>query len=518
MSVPTSVGHGKMSVEDLRTHLRLLPRLGDKGREERVRRAKEDFRFCVETYFAHHVSKEETSLFRKDYYKNIKSRIADSRKMSVEAYRGAAKTTLVSRLTTLWLTAVAQEKRHVVIISSTIRLSKETLEFLKAELEENEQLISDFEITKGDKWSEEEIIFSALGSKIRILVYGAGTKIRGGNWLGFRPDLIICDDVENDENVESKNQRDKLYNWFLKAIMKLPARQSQSYTIIVVGTKLHHDGLLSRLQSRADFENLRFPLVLEFPPGIDGLDKYKLKKEDASCMVLDDPTLDAYELLKEFLEDKDSFMSEYQNEPLSRDGTSFAGYVTYTQKPKMESYTIGVDPSLGKSQGDYFATTVLGYAANKWYASTKMVKLKPAVMIDRIIALYISLLGEGVPIKIGIETVQFQEFFKDQLDERAKSIGLKLPIVPLKNTANKELRIDAVAPPVADGTILIDATSHLLIDELDTYPKAPHDDGLDSLEMAWRIAKKPAFDYKQALKHLQKREAKEKALKAMLGT
>ena len=34
-----------------------------------------------------------------------------------------------------------------------------------------------------------------------------------------------------------------------------------------------------------------------------------------------------------------------------------------------------------------------------------------------------------------------------------------------------------------------------MIDELDTYPKAPHDDGLDSLEMAYRIAKKSAFNY-----------------------
>lgn len=46
---------------------------------------------------------------------------------------------------------------------------------------------------------------------------------------------------------------------------------------------------------------------------------------------------------------------------------------------------------------------------------------------------------------------------------------------------------------------------------MDTYPKSPHDDGLDSLEMAYRIAKKPAFDYKEAYKHLKILENKNKA-------
>ena len=102
------------------------------------------------------------------------------------------------------------------------------------------------------------------------------------------------------------------------------------------------------------------------------------------------------------------------------------------------------------------------------------------------------------------------------LDERCKSIGLHLPIVPLKNSANKELRIDSISPLVNNHTILIDKKSLLLIDELDTYPKSAHDDGLDSVEMAYRIAKKPAFDYKEAYRHLKNKESKNKALKKLL--
>lgn len=508
----------KLTIEELRLHLKSLEKLADKERPQRVARAQGDFRYAVETYFPHHVSEIEHSKFRNEFYDECELLCFENRKMSFEAYRGAAKTTLISRLHTLFKTAIQRKKRHAVIISSTIDVAKETLDFIKTELEDNERLRADFEIRQGDVWSSEEIIFYSTELKFRIKVYGAGKKIRGANWLGYRPDLIVCDDIENDENVESKAQREKLYKWFIKAIMKLPSRQSRDYNIIVVGTKLHHDGFLSRLQQRSDFVSFRYPLVLEFPSNLDELDKENVSLEDVKNMLLDDESLDKLELLKEYLEDKDSFMSEFQNEPLSKEGTTFSDYRTFDAMPPCQSFTIGIDPALGKSSGDYFAITLLGYDGKRFYASTKMYRIKATLMIDKIIALYIDTLKYGVPIKIAIETVQFQEFFKDTLDDRSKSIGLHLPIVPLKNTVNKELRIDGIAPLINDHTILIDRKSLILIDELDTYPKSAHDDGLDSIEMAYRIAKKPAFSYKEAHKHLKNKEARNKALQALLSS
>lgn len=501
--------------EQLRSYLKSLPHLSDKGKDERVRKSKKDFYYATKTYFSHHINEPETSKFREYVYKNLDSITLKDRKSSYEAYRGGAKTTIITRLFTLWQQAIKRAKRNTIIVSSTLDLSKESLEFIKAELEENELLIADYEIRQGDTWSKDEIVFYSGDLKFRLKVFGAGTKIRGGNWLGLRPDLIICDDVENDENVESKAQRDKFYKWFTRAIMKLPSRESTTYNIIIVGTKLHHDSLLSRVQKRSDFKSFRFPLVLEFPSNLDELDVLTVTLEDLKDMVIDNTAIDKVELIKEYLEDKDSFMSEYQNEPLSKEGTTFSDYELFELQPQTQSITLGIDPALGKSKGDYFAATVLRYDGKRFYATVKMYKIKATLMIDKLIALYIDLLKENVPIKIAIETVQFQEFFKDTLDDKCKSIGLHLPIVPIKNTVNKELRIDSISPLVNNHTILVDKKSLIFIDELDTYPKSPHDDGLDSLEMAYRIAKKPAFDYKEAFKHLKAIESKNKALQSI---
>ncbi len=516
----------KIEADELKAHLKNLPKLTDKSRPERIKKAEGDFEYAVQTYFPHHIdySKKETSKFRKYCYKELPALLEKQRKIDGEAYRGAAKTTMITRLMMLWLTAIRGKKRHGAIISSTLDVAKESLDLIKVELEDNENLISDFDIITGNKlgesWTEEEIIFSARGVLIRIKCYGAGKKIRGANWRSSRPDLIVCDDIEDDESVESKAQRDKRYKWFTKAIMKLPARKSTTYNIIFIGTKLHHDSVLTRIQDRADFVHFSFPLVLCFPDNIDALDKHNLKKSDIKGMVLDDPSLDAMELLREYLEDKDSFMSEFQNQPLSAESLTFGGYVTHKEAPLCDAYFMGIDPSLGKAKGDYFGVTVLGYhvGLKRFFCRTWMYRIKATSMIDKLIWHYKQTARFDRPIKIAIEIVQFQEFFKDTLANKAKEEDIHLPIVPLTNAGvPKELRIDSLAPLICDGTISIDEASILLIEELDTYPKAPHDDGLDSLEMAYRIAKRPTFNYEELQKNQKEMDEKEKLLRKIRG-
>lgn len=483
-------------IEDLRSKLKGLYKVTDPLQKSRIKKAKKSFRDMVSLYFNHHVKLPETSKFRNFFYDNSSKLMKENRNMLFKAYRGAAKTTLISRLFVLYEMAVLGKKRNAVIVSATINLSKKTLEFIKTELEENTKFIEDFNIDKGSKWTEDEIVFYADKKAFKISVYGSGTKIRGENWRGFRPDLIICDDLENDENVKTKSQRDKLYDWFEKAIMKLPARDDERYNIVVIGTTLHYDCLLNRLEKRVDFKCFTFPLVLRFPPDLEefSLDEF----------ILDDTKLNKNKYALEYKASKGAFLSEYQQIPLSEDELSFSSYQTFDEMPLCEAYYIGIDPSLGKSKGDYFSVCILGFFEGKFYAKVKMKKLKPELMAERIISEAAAILRLNRPLKIAIETVAFQEFFKDYIEKRASELGIYLPIISLKNTVAKELRIDSLTPPINNGVILIDKSSTTFIDELDTYPKSAHDDGLDSLEFAWRIAKAPNFDYEKVNSFIKK--------------
>lgn len=505
-----------MELNELKAYLKSLPNIIDGKGDQRVKESANDFKKFVLEYFSHQIGIEDIALiekfnerskFRLFIYSDLLKICTKNRRILFEAYRGSAKTTLITRLFNLWL-LLTDRKKYSIIISSTLDIAIESSDTIRTELEENSKLINDYKIVAGKKWKSEEFIFYTNNNPKKMKFFGAGKKIRGTNFLGSRPDIITCDDIENDENVESASQRDKLYKWFRKAILKLPARQSTTYNIIVVGTRLHHDGLLARIKRLNSFISYNFPLITKFPNNIDDLNESNISTAKIINMKLDDESMDKRTILTEFFDDKESFYSEYQNEPLSKDGAIFSGYKTYEVMPTCDAYYIGIDPALGKSRGDYFGLAVLGKKDKQYYLDTKGYKLKPDVMIGKFMQLYLKLLIYGKPIKIAIETIAFQEFFKDKLKEEFANKGITLSVCELKNSVSKELRLDAFAPYVTDQTVLICVDNNLLIEELDTYPKAPHDDLLDASEMAFRIASSVAIADYRAINRLSKKKSK----------
>lgn len=59
---------------------------------------------------------------------------------------------------------------------------------------------------------------------------------------GLHPDLVLLDDVLNDENSLSSEQRNKTYQWFMGTLMPMDAAQ-----ITIIGTALHQADLLAQL-------------------------------------------------------------------------------------------------------------------------------------------------------------------------------------------------------------------------------------------------------------------------------
>ncbi len=473
-----------ISLEELRLYLKELPNQIQNPID--IKKAKRDFFYFTKSYFPHHIefAKTEKSIFRKFVYKELDKILKQNKEVLITAYRGAAKTTLISNLYLLWK-LIKKENRFIIIISSSENLAKDIFDLINEELTSNERFKNDFNI-KIVKSLTTEVIIKIDDFLVKIAAYGAGAKIRGKRFLSFRPDLIILDDIENDENVQNKTQRDKLYSWYKKVIKKLPSR-TKKHNILIVGTILHHDSLLARLKNEVDFYR-NFPLVIDF-----------------KSWKLDNPDIDLEELKKEYNEDKESFLQEYQNIPLSKDALIFNHYKTFEIMPKCDFYTIAIDPAMGKSKGDYFAIAILGYKADekRFYLTAKGYKKNPTDMIDVIIKTYIKYSKINRTI-LAIETVAYQEFFKDILKKVSRESGINISIKEFKNNIPKEIRINSLAPLIKDETILIDENANLLIDELDTYPKSPHDDLLDASEMAKRAFDiGGGVDYKLLKKHLK---------------
>lgn len=134
---------------------------------------------------------------------------------------------------------------YVIVLGASEEMAVERLGDIANELRENEALIRDFHI-KGfiTEQKTDIIVECADGHQFRILARGAEQKIRGRKWRGKRPGLIVGDDLEDDEQVESKERRRKFSHWFFRA-----AKQAlrDGGRIRVHGTILHEDSLLMNL-------------------------------------------------------------------------------------------------------------------------------------------------------------------------------------------------------------------------------------------------------------------------------
>jgi hypothetical protein len=99
---------------------------------------------------------------------------------------------------------------YVILLGSSEEMAIEHLGDIATELRENEPLRSHFGIKGFITEQKTDIIVECTdGHQFRIIARGAEQKIRGRKWRGKRPGLIVGDDLEDDEQVESKDRRRK---------------------------------------------------------------------------------------------------------------------------------------------------------------------------------------------------------------------------------------------------------------------------------------------------------------------
>ena len=167
----------------------------------------------------------------------------EGRKLAVAAPRGEAKTTFVDLFFALWC-VVTGRKRYILIIADAFGQAASFLEAVKVELESNPRLEADFQeyCGQGRIWNVGTIITAA---NVKLQAFGAGKRMRGLRHGPHRPDLVLLDDLENNENVRKPEQRDKLESWLLRTVLSLgPADDSMD--VIYIGTILHYDSVLAR--------------------------------------------------------------------------------------------------------------------------------------------------------------------------------------------------------------------------------------------------------------------------------
>lgn len=193
--------------------------------------------------YLHHYISFESAKFHKEIFsltEDEKVRFA-----VIVAFRGSGKSTIMSLSYPIWAIIGNQEKKYPLLIGQTQQQAKQMLANIKSEFETNEVLIKDFGQFEqhDDTWRTDSLVLPQYGARISAI--SAGENIRGLRHKQTRPDLIICDDVEDADSVRSRENRDKSYRWLIGDVV--PAGDIKTKTI-VIGNLLHEDALVMRLK------------------------------------------------------------------------------------------------------------------------------------------------------------------------------------------------------------------------------------------------------------------------------
>lgn len=481
----------------------------EKARAERRRLVgdpDQGFEFFAKTYFPHYV-KGPPSRLHKHLYADLPAMLLTEagagrkghRKLKI-APRGAAKSTLVSQIYVLWVT-LRRLKRFVAVVMDTYEQAALMVEAIKVEIESNPRLAYDFPefAGAGRRWREGEIV---TRSDCMILGAGARQKLRGRRFGPHRPDLVILDDIENDENVLSPAYRDKLQSWVEKTVMKLGPPDG-SLDLVIVGTVLHFDAVLVRLSRQPGWQVSHFKAVEKFPDRMDLWDQwqeiyvntgedeahaYYLKHRramDAGALVNWPEVEPLYQLMVERATSETAFASEKQGEPIS-DESPFRQIIFWVARVPDLVLFGAVDPSLGRKgpNRDPSAIVIGGFDRRTGVLDVieaSIVKRLPDVIISDVIGFA----KIHRPALWFVEAVQFQEFLRTEIMARAIRAGIALPAIPVIPITDKALRIQRLQPPIAGGLIRLHASQTTLVEQLRQWPAGAHDDGPDALEMLW---------------------------------
>lgn len=455
------------------------------------------------------------SLLQKDFDGAVKSPAchrewwelfcSDHKQVAIAAPRRHAKTTAITQ--TCGLAAVLfREREYVLIVSDTITQAVQFLGEIKQQLLENEQLRSLFKIQGFVKETEDDFIcICEDGHKFRMSAKGAEQKLRGLKWDNKRPDLIICDDLENDEIVMNKERRAKFKRWFYAAL--LPSLSFRG-KIFYVGTILHNDALLESLMPKRHQRGYTVEPLKQWvadktgkPRVVSGWVsvKYKAHSSDFSHILWKENYDKQW-----FIEKREEYVSqgipdvysqEFLNTPIDETLSYFKRsdfrelseqdkeMMTKPGWKKLYNFYIGTDLAVSTKEVADWSVFVVGAVGGDGYLNIIKV-IRERMDSKEIVETIISLQNMYDPVAISMEKGQIEKSIGPFLRQRMLETNTFPSILPLAPSVDKMTRARSIQARMRAGAVRFDKTAdwyYDLEDECVLFPRGKHDDQVDAL-------------------------------------
>ena len=365
-----------------------------------------------------------------------------------------------------------------IIVSDSFKKACNFLDRIKREITDNKFLSDTFEIEPGVPWSQGELVLKLgwLGGKrIRLLARGAGQSLRG-YVDNVRPQMIVLDDIEEENNTATPEKRAKIRDWLFGQV--LPSLDPVNGRLVFVGTIVHEDAMLARLYKD--------------PPVGWVVKKYSILNEAGESIWPERFPVEKIMQIKEEYARSGTlmrFMMEYMNNPAAAEFRVFEKehiryYNPFSLTGDLRHY-MAVDFGYAVEGDSDFTVVMVGGiddASNIYVREYIRRRMKPNETLQIITELYNKYNCNAV----GIETNGPQKVYYYMLDEHVKSFALhNVRIIELNHLIKKEHRIMNLQPKFYEGKVFMPPDMHELESELLKFTpngrSAGHDDTIDTL-------------------------------------
>lgn len=443
--------------------------------------------------------------------------------------RGFAKSTVVNKLLSCWLHCYKKSK-FTIIIGKTERDTQafifDTRKFLECK-----KIVEEFGILIDTRTRKVNADNLELTNDTMISAKAYNSTIRGTVYNRVRPQVIVCDDVLKQDDVNSDEAKQKIVDKFYKEIVesgdkanynKRGVKIKADTKFIVLGTPLANGDFIETIGNDATFKTFRRGVV-DFD-----IDDYFLNNEywikyRSLLLNIKDPnnvkTAEAYyldnidkmqfatiwskyrcskDIANSYFTNRLSFMQELMCD------TSKVGDVWITNtielpdeeilKYKCNKTILTIDQaSSNNSKSDFTAMTTLGKYNNFYIVKEgSLYKFDSKLEFDLYIETVLDKLRANKDITHvfleknvykGVDATRIEEGIVADSDLRRR----KIKVITIYNTKNKDARIMTITDKINSGMVFFNAKNteyNKQVKDFKGQKFSLHDDAIDSLEMA----------------------------------
>ena len=462
--------------------LKIVENETPEGKQKRIAKLSKDFVAFCQYYFPEYASAEFGSFHIKIANKVIKN---DELYLVAALAREHGKSVLLGLLLPAYLMFTGK-MFNMLLVSHNQDNAIELFMPLILNLENNQRIINDYGQQKGFRKWEQGSWTTNEGISFRAI--GAGQSPRGTRNEEKRPDLILIDDIDTDEESRNQTRIDNKWKWIEQALFPTMSI-SGSKRFLFAGNVISKEGCITKASRVSDYF---IKVNILDKNGKPSWGRYTLKQVN-------------------YMLSKISYASgqkEYFNNPIS-EGTVFKD-ITWGKVPPLSKFKFLVaycDPSYKSSKkNDFKAIPLVGeYQGSFYVINAYLEQTTVSKMVDWFYDHDERVSGKASLynyVEAGsLQDTFYQELFMPRLITAGKAKGKHLSISPdHRKKTDKFTRIESSLEPLnRQGRLIFNERErknpHMtrLEEQMKSIePSLPgHDDGPDALEGAvWIINNK----------------------------